>query len=144
MCACMYIYDYKPRPFFPHRERREHCPGPLPGIRVNPQSRETAPLKQHAHNEARAQRTHGGGRPRLLLYFVLGLTRGASGFSYNCFLFFISHIIQLTSRQQSAESRNRAGAEALAVARRPEEASRERTRPPPVSRGSSPCLFLGN
>jgi len=34
----------------------------------------------------------------------------------------------------SAEPRNRAGAEALAVARRPKEASREKTRPPPVSR----------
>jgi len=51
----------------------------------------------------------------------------------------ISHIIRLTPQQQSAESRNRAGAEALAVARRPKEASREKTRPPP---GLLPrCLF---
>jgi len=42
------------------------------------------------------------------------------------FLLFISRIIQLTPKQQSAESRNSAGAEALAVARRPEEASREK------------------
>jgi len=48
------------------------------------------------------------------------------------------YIIQLTPQQQSAEPRNSAGAEALAVARRPKEASREKTRPPPVSRGSSP------
>jgi len=38
----------------------------------------------------------------------------------------ISHIIQLTPQQQSAELRNSAGAEALAVARRPNEASREK------------------
>jgi len=37
--------------------------------------------------------------------------------------FFFSHSIQLTPQQQSAESRKIAGAEALAVARRPEEAS---------------------
>jgi len=54
------------------------------------------------------------------------------------FFWYISHIIQLTPQQQSAESRNSAGAEALAVARRPKEASREKTRPPPVSRGASP------
>jgi len=43
------------------------------------------------------------------------------------FLFlFISHVIQLTPQQQSAEPRNSAGAEALAVARRPKEASREK------------------
>jgi len=53
-------------------------------------------------------------------------------------LFCISHIFQLTPQQQSAEPRNSAGAEALAVARRPKAASREKTRPPPVSRGSSP------
>jgi len=41
-----------------------------------------------------------------------------------CFYFwYISHIIQLTPQQQSAEPRNSAGAEALAVARRPEVAS---------------------
>jgi len=34
---------------------------------------------------------------------------------------FISHIIQLTPHQQSAEPKNSAGAEALAVARRPKE-----------------------
>ena len=49
--------------------------------------------------------------------------------------------MQLAPQQQSAEPRNSAGAEALAVARRPKEASREKTRPPPVSRGSSPCLY---
>jgi len=42
------------------------------------------------------------------------------------FFYFFSHIIQLTPQQQSAESGNSAGAEALAVARRPEEASREK------------------
>jgi len=36
----------------------------------------------------------------------------------------ISHVIQITPQQQSAEPRNSAGAEALAVARRPKEASR--------------------
>jgi len=41
------------------------------------------------------------------------------------YTFLVSHIIQLTPQQQSAESRNSAGAEALAVARRPKEASRE-------------------
>ena len=60
------------------------------------------------------------------------------------FLYFcVSHIIQLTPQQQSAEPRNSAGAEALIVARRPNEASREKTRPPPVSRGSSPCYSFG-
>jgi len=39
--------------------------------------------------------------------------------------FFISHVLQLTPQQQSAEPGNGAGAEALAVARRQEEASRE-------------------
>ena len=39
--------------------------------------------------------------------------------SFFCFLGFISHVIQLTPQQQSAEPRNSAGAEALAVARRP-------------------------
>jgi len=43
------------------------------------------------------------------------------------FYFFISLDIQLTPQQQSAEPRNSAGAEALAVARRPKEASREKT-----------------
>jgi len=50
---------------------------------------------------------------------------------------FVSHIIQLTPQQQSTEARNSAGAQALAVARRPKEASREKNWPPPVSRGSS-------
>jgi len=54
------------------------------------------------------------------------------------FFFYLSHIIQLTPQQQSAEPRNSASAEALTVARRPKEASRGKTRPPPVSRGSSP------
>jgi len=45
---------------------------------------------------------------------------------YTIFIF-ISHIIQLKSHQQSAESRNSAGAEALAVARRPEEATTHTT-----------------
>jgi len=49
-----------------------------------------------------------------------------------------SHSIQFTPHQQSAEPIIRAGAEALSVAIRPKEASREKTRPPPVSRGSSP------
>ena len=49
-----------------------------------------------------------------------------------------SHIIQLTPHELSAEPRNSASAEALAVATRPKEASREKTRPPPVSRGYSP------
>jgi len=39
------------------------------------------------------------------------------------FLCVISHSIQLTPQELSAESRKIAGAEALAVARRPEEAS---------------------
>jgi len=38
----------------------------------------------------------------------------------------ILYIIQLTPPQQSAEPRNSAGAEALAVAIRPKEASREK------------------
>jgi len=59
---------------------------------------------------------------RLLFFF----------FFWNIFLIF-----KLTPQQQSAESRNSAGAEALAVARRPKEETREKTRPPPVSRGSS-------
>jgi len=53
-------------------------------------------------------------------------------------LLYISHIIQLTPQELSAEPRNSASAEALPVARRPREASREKTRPPPVSGGSSP------
>jgi len=40
--------------------------------------------------------------------------------------FLISHIIQLTPQQQSALPRNSAGAEALAVAIRPKDASREK------------------
>jgi len=43
------------------------------------------------------------------------------------FLLYISHIIQLIPQQQSAEPRNSADVEALAVARRPKEASREKT-----------------
>jgi len=39
--------------------------------------------------------------------------------------FNISHIIQLTPQELSAEPRNSASAEALAVVRRPKEASRE-------------------
>jgi len=35
------------------------------------------------------------------------------------FFFGLSHVIQLTPQQQSAEPKNSAGAEALAVARRP-------------------------
>jgi len=44
-----------------------------------------------------------------------------------CFFIFVylSHVLQLTPQQQSAEPRNSAGAEALAVARRPKEASRD-------------------
>jgi len=50
------------------------------------------------------------------------------------FLFlYISHSIQLTPQKLSAEPRNSASAEALAVARRAKEASRKKTRPPPVS-----------
>jgi len=48
------------------------------------------------------------------------------------FCWYLSHITRLTPQHQSAEPRNSAGAEALAVARRPKEASREKTRPPPV------------
>jgi len=51
---------------------------------------------------------------------------GAAMMHTTIFIFFISHIIQLTLQEQSAEPRNSAGAEALAVARRPEEASREK------------------
>ena len=43
----------------------------------------------------------------------------------------VSHIIQLTPQELSAEQRNSASAEALAVVIRPKEASREKTRPPP-------------
>ena len=58
------------------------------------------------------------------------------------FLFlYISYIIQLLPQKLSAEPRHNASAEALAVARRPKEASREKTRPPPVSRGSFPFFF---
>jgi len=46
-------------------------------------------------------------------------------------------MIKLTPQELSAEPRNSAGVEALAVARRPKEASREKTRPPPVPGGSS-------
>ena len=42
-------------------------------------------------------------------------------FTVMFFTLCISHIVQLTPQQQSAESRNSAGAEALAVARRPKE-----------------------
>jgi len=55
-------------------------------------------------------------------------------FSFFC----ISHIIQLTPQQQSAESRNNAGASALAVAKDQKRHRGRTTRPPPVSRGSSP------
>jgi len=55
---------------------------------------------------------------------------------------FISHIIQLTPQELSAEPKNSASAEMLTVARRPKEASREKTRPPPVSGGSAPCTIL--
>ena len=48
--------------------------------------------------------------------------RGA-GVRGDLFFIIISHIIQLTPQQQSAEPRNGAGAEALAAARRPKEAS---------------------
>jgi len=58
------------------------------------------------------------------------------------FFLYISHIIQLTPQELSAEPKNSASAEALAVARRPEDASREKTRPPPVSRDSSPWKVL--
>jgi len=52
------------------------------------------------------------------------------------FFWYIS-FIQLTPHKLRAKPRNSASAEALAVARRPKEASSEKTRPPPVSRGSS-------
>jgi len=39
----------------------------------------------------------------------------------------VSHIIQLTPQEQSAEPNNIASAEALTVARRPKESSREKT-----------------
>jgi len=43
------------------------------------------------------------------------------------FFLFISHVIQLKHhKRREPRARNIAGAEALAVARRPEEASRER------------------
>jgi len=42
------------------------------------------------------------------------------------YLWYISQILQLTAHKLSAEPRNRASAEALAVARRPREASRRR------------------
>jgi len=67
--------------------------------------------------------------------------RGIDG-DFFIFFSYISHIILLTPQQQSAEPRNSASAETLAVARRPKEASREKTRPPPVSRGVSPCKVL--
>jgi len=50
-----------------------------------------------------------------------------------CFVLYISHTIQLTPQQLSAEPRNSASAEALAVARRPKDTSNEKTRPPLVS-----------
>ena len=50
------------------------------------------------------------------------------------YIYCISHIIQLTPQQQSAEPRNSVGAEALAVARRPKEASRRKDM-------FSTCLF---
>jgi len=57
-------------------------------------------------------------------------SRSVEGFARGAFfgVYIISHIIQLTPQQQSAEPRNSASAEALAVARRPKEASREKTR----------------
>jgi len=67
------------------------------------------------------------------------VSAGGGAYEYYIYIFlFFSHIRQLAPQQQSAEPRNIAGVEALAVARRPKEASREKTRPPPVSRGSSP------
>ena len=42
------------------------------------------------------------------------------------YILYISHIIQLTPQELSAQPRNSASAEALAVARRPKEASREK------------------
>jgi len=54
----------------------------------------------------------------------------------------ILHIIKLTPQRLSAEPRNSTSADALTdaleVASRPKFASKEETRPPPVSRGSSP------
>ena len=56
--------------------------------------------------------------------------RSSRTFFFVFLCLYLSHIIQLTSQQQGAEPRNGAGAEALVVARRPKEASREKTRPP--------------
>jgi len=74
----------------------------------------------------------------------LGLTRNPWVVWYervnpDFFHFFCISLISYNSHHNSrAQSRDRAGAEASAVARRPKEASREKTRPPPVSRGYSP------
>jgi len=51
------------------------------------------------------------------------LSAGTTSENLRKHVFFISRSIQLTPQQHSAEPRNSAGAEALAVARRPEEAS---------------------
>ena len=61
----------------------------------------------------------------LLLREIGRRNRTGATFSLPRFLFFlyISHIIQLTPRKLSAGPRNSASAEALAVAKRPEEAS---------------------
>ena len=58
----------------------------------------------------------------------LNKTTNAGSFLCRIYFYFlyVSHIIQLTPQQQSAEPRNSAGAEALAVARRPKEASSEK------------------
>jgi len=70
------------------------------------------------------------------LYLLPRLTVGDS-VTHGRVLLYISHIIQLT-QELSAEPKHSASAEALTVARRPKEASREKTRPPPVSGGSFP------
>jgi len=59
-----------------------------------------------------------------LLHHLYGLLCEAVFFFFS---FFISHVIQLYHKRREPGARNIAGAEALAVARRPEEASRERT-----------------
>jgi len=75
---------------------------------------------------------------------VVACARGAGISPHLVGIFFFFYLSRHTTHTTTTERRaeKSAGAEALAVARRPEEASREKTRPPPVSRGSSPGKVL--
>jgi len=57
---------------------------------------------------------------------IVEATGDAAIFEFLSFFFFISHVIQHTHKRAGRRARNIVGAEALAVARRPEVASREK------------------